>query len=285
MARDLPHKTRLLHPRIMPQAQAETYNEAQIKLAEGGPGAALKMLHHIRSVSVHPGGRHGETPEEFVSMSARLIACMDVIRDIRAKGERVLVFIEHRNMQFRFAELMRHFFGLDHIGVINGDTPILKRQQIVSHFQRHLKKDAGFDMLILGPKAAGTGLTLTAATHVIHRDPWWNPAVEEQCNDRVHRIGQTKPVEVHVPMAIHPEYGADSFDCLLQSLMQRKRRMATQALWPMGTDTADLSALQSDKPLDHAQGALASVEDSISTLFERDGVQRPPTKSNGAYSF
>lgn len=50
-------------------------------------------------------------------------------------------------------------------------------------------------MLILGPKAAGTGLTLTAATHVIHRSRWWNPAVEEQYNDRVHRIGQTKPVQ------------------------------------------------------------------------------------------
>lgn len=65
-------------------------------------------------------------------------------------------------------------------------------------------------MLILGPKAAGTGLTLMAATHVIHLSRWWNPAVEEQCNDRVHRIGQTRPVSVHIPMALHPELGAQS---------------------------------------------------------------------------
>ncbi|WP_242661764.1 helicase-related protein [Salipiger thiooxidans] len=63
-------------------------------------------------------------------------------------------------------------FGLERIDVINGDTPIPRRQEIVNRFQKHLKSDAGFDMLILGPKAAGTGLTLTAATHVIHLPRW-----------------------------------------------------------------------------------------------------------------
>ena len=67
--------------------------------------------------------------------------------------------------------------------LINGETPIQKRQVIVDRFQQ----GGGFDLLVLGPKAAGTGLTLTSATHVIHLSRWWNPAVEEQCNDRVHR--------------------------------------------------------------------------------------------------
>ena len=85
----------------------------------------------------------------------------------------------------------------------------------------------GFDLLVLGPKAAGTGLTLTAATHVLHLSRWWNPAVEEQCNDRVHRIGQTNPVTVHILMAVHPAFREHSFDCLLHSLMQRKRKLAS----------------------------------------------------------
>lgn len=283
VAKELPSKTRLLHPRLMPQIQAASYDIAQQKLSVGGPGAALKMLHHIRSVSVHPGGSDIVAPEDFVGMSARLSATMEILSRIKDKGERALVFIEHRNMQFRFAELVRHFFGLERIDVINGDTPIPRRQEIVNRFQGHLTNDGGFDMLILGPKAAGTGLTLTAATNVIHLSRWWNPAVEEQCNDRVHRIGQTKPIEVHVPMAIHPSYGVQSFDCLLQSLMQRKRSLASKALWPMGDTHGDMSDLQNGL----ANGAQSHSDDilaeSMKELFQRDHLPSIEPDRYGAY--
>lgn len=180
VARDLPKKRRFLHPRLMPKVQADAYDLAQLKLANGGPGAALKMLHHIRSVSVHPGATKSMPPDEFISQSARLDAVISILHRIRDAGERVLVFIEHREMQFRFAEIVRHLFGLEKIDVINGDTPIPRRQEIVNHFQRHLNVDEGFDMLILGPKAAGTGLTLTAATHVIHLSRWWTRSMPDR---------------------------------------------------------------------------------------------------------
>ncbi|MEL0436639.1 DEAD/DEAH box helicase [Phycobacter sp. K97] len=271
VARDLPSKRRFLHPRLMPKAQADAYDLAQLKLANGGPGAALKMLHHIRSVSVHPGANKSLPPEEFIAQSARLEAAIDILHRIKGVGERVLVFIEHREMQFRFAEIVRHMFGLEKIDVINGDTPIPRRQEIVNHFQRHLRTDDGFDILILGPKAAGTGLTLTAATHVIHLSRWWNPAVEEQCNDRVHRIGQTNPVSVHIPMALHPELGVQSFDCLLQSLMQRKRKLAEQALWPMGDNAEDVSGL-AEAMVSPQRGKHAVIADSMAEQFRRDGL-------------
>ncbi|SPJ29419.1 DEAD/DEAH box helicase [Falsiruegeria mediterranea] len=283
VARDLPAKQRLLHPRIMPKVQSQVYDEAREKLAEGSRGAALKMLHHIRSVSVHPGLAKTVHPEDFVKMSARLSATMDILKGIAGRGEKVLVFIEHREMQFRFAELVRHFFGLEQIDIINGDTPIPKRQAIVNRFQSNLDHDTGFDLLVLGPKAAGTGLTLTAATHVIHLSRWWNPAVEEQCNDRIHRIGQTHPVEVHVPLAIHPEYGEHSFDCLLQSLMQKKRKLASQALWPMGDTRGDLSGLQSglEALRDARTGNVIST--SMQAMFQRDGLSQPTQNEQGAY--
>lgn len=285
VAKDLPVKRRYLHPRLMPKAQADAYDLAQLKLANGGPGAALKMLHHIRSVSVHPGASTAMPPEEFIAQSARLDAVVDILHRIKDSGERVLVFIEHRDMQFRFAEIVRHLFGLEKIDVINGDTPIPRRQEIVNRFQRHLKADAGFDMLILGPKAAGTGLTLTAATHVIHLSRWWNPAVEEQCNDRVHRIGQSRPVSVHIPMAIHPELGAQTFDSLLQSLMQRKRKLAEQALWPMGDSTTDVAGLTqavSSPTRDQMQGT-AIIADSMADQFKRDGLAPRAPDSFGAW--
>ncbi len=162
--------------------------------------------------------------------------------------------------------------GCGDASVINGDTPIPRRQDIVNRFQRHLTPDGGFEMQILGPKAAGKGLTLTAATHVIHLSRWWNPAVEEQCNDRFHRIGQTHPVEVHVPMVIHPSLGTQSFDCLLQSLMQRKRRLAAQALWPMDDTKGGMAHLAGGVSQPQSADASASLEDCMSELYRRDGL-------------
>ncbi|MAY48283.1 MAG: hypothetical protein CML65_23940 [Rhodobacteraceae bacterium] len=282
VARDLPRKRRFLHPRLMPKVQADAYDLAQVKLANGGPGAALKMLHHIRSVSVHPGDTGPTPPDQFIAKSARLGAVIDVLQRIREAGERVLVFIEHRDMQFRFAEIMRHMFRLDRIDVINGDTPIPRRQEIVNRFQRHLAADGGFDMLILGPKAAGTGLTLTAATHVIHLSRWWNPAVEEQCNDRVHRLGQTRPVSVHIPMALHPELGAQSFDGLLQSLMQRKRRLAEQALWPMGDSKSDVTGL-TEAVASQQRGQHGVISEIMAEQFRRDGIAPVSPLADGSY--
>ncbi|MBR9822916.1 MAG: DEAD/DEAH box helicase [Rhodobacteraceae bacterium] len=282
VARDLPRKRRFLHPRLMPKVQADAYDLAQVKLANGGPGAALKMLHHIRSVSVHPGDTGPTPPDQFIAKSARLGAVIDVLHRIREAGERVLVFIEHRDMQFRFAEIMRHMFGLDRIDVINGDTPIPRRQEIVNRFQRHLAADGGFDVLILGPKAAGTGLTLTAATHVIHLSRWWNPAVEEQCNDRVHRIGQTRPVSVHIPMALHPELGAQSFDGLLQSLMQRKRRLAEKALWPMGDSKSDVTGL-TEAVASQQRGQHGVISEIMAEQFRRDGIAPVSPLADGSY--
>lgn len=286
VAKDLPAKTRRLHPRLMPNLQADVYEVARTKLAKGGLGAALKMLHHIRSVSVHPSLEDVSSDDTFIVSSARLQATFDILRKIKSKGERCLVFIEHRKMQYRFIELAKSEFGLDKIDLINGDTPIPQRQAIVDRFQRHLAIDGGFDLLVLGPKAAGVGLTLTAATHVIHLSRWWNPAVEEQCNDRVHRIGQTRAVTVHVPMAIHPGYREGSFDCLLHSLMQRKRRLASSALWPMGDTQGDSAELR--KMLEGSQENKTSgdpVRTAMEAMFARDGIGSPTFEADGAVVF
>lgn len=284
VAQDLPVKSRKLHPRLMPAVQAGAYENARLKLAQGGPGAALKMLHHIRSVSVHPALEGKTEDRDFIAASGRLEATFAILRNVRMQQERALVFIEHRQMQYRFIELAKAAFGFSRIDLINGDTPIDRRQSIVDRFQQH-GVVPGFDLLVLGPKAAGTGLTLTAATHVIHLSRWWNPAVEEQCNDRVHRIGQTRPVTVHVPVAIHSGYREHSFDCLLHSLMQRKRRLVRSALWPMGDTQGDTAELQrmlgaemSDPTDDPLRAALAAT-------FLRDAVPLPEPEPDGSIGF
>lgn len=284
VARDLPAKTRRLHPRLMPAEQASVYENARLKLVDRKPGAALKMLHHIRTVSVHPSLHESMSDSDFVAASARLQAALDVLEKIRDSGERALVFIEHRQMQYRFIAMVKAAFGLDNVDLINGDTPIPKRQMIVNRFQQHHVHDGGFDLLVLGPKAAGTGLTLTAATHVIHLSRWWNPAVEEQCNDRVHRIGQTRPVSIHIPMAIHPNYREHSFDCLLHSLMQRKRRLASAALWPMGDTESDVGELQKMLQTEASTGGQPdnAVKAAVTATFTRDGAPEPVFAADGS---
>ncbi len=287
VAADLPTKTRRLHPRLMPVGQSTVYSDARLMLASKRPGAALKALHHIRSVSVHPSLGEPLPDDAYIDASARLSAVMNILSQIANKGERALVFIEHRQMQYRFIELVRRAFDLKNVDLINGDTPIKQRQQIVDRFQRHQSNDGVFDLLVLGPKAAGTGLTLTAATHVIHLSRWWNPAVEEQCNDRVHRLGQSQPVQIHIPMAIHPDYREKSFDCLLHSLMQRKRKLAKSALWPMGDTETDSAGLQQEVGSANAydresDGQTDIVGNSIKAMFLRDGEPEMIANTDGS---
>ncbi len=274
----LPEKSRYLHPNQMPSVQAKVYESARLTLAEGGFSAVLKMLHRIRGVSLHPDP--GMT-EGFENASARLRAGLKILDRIRDAGERVLVFIEDRRMQYRFIALARSRYGIERIDLINGSTPIRQRQEIVDRFQESLGI-GGFNILVLGPRAAGTGLTLTAATHVLHLSRWWNPAVEEQCNDRVHRIGQKSPVAVHVPLAVHPRYGLGSFDCQLQLLMERKRRLARKTLFPAGESSSDVNSLR-DSLLEGRQTTELSLDSVMNELFVKMGIETPKSEPDGSY--
>ena len=241
----LPRKDYRVYPATMPSVQAQAYELARQHLVDGARGAALKLLHHIRGVSLHP-----EPPDTvqddlqaYFERSARFDSFRRILGRIHFRGERALIFTEHRRMQAFVAQWIRSEFGLGEVRIINGATTIARRKAYVSAFQRHLESDGGFDVLILSPRAAGVGLTLTAATHVIHLSRWWNPAVEEQCNDRIYRIGQERDVTIHLPLAIHPAHRERSFDCVLNDLMRRKRSLARAALWPPTLSDFDNAAL------------------------------------------
>jgi hypothetical protein len=99
------------------------------------------------------------------------------------------------------------------------DTVPGQRQEIVDR----LSSLKGFAALILSPRAAGMGLNIVAANHVIHLDRWWNPAVEDQCTDRAYRIGATKDVFVHTIGAVHPQLRESSYDVILDQLLRTRR--------------------------------------------------------------
>lgn len=99
------------------------------------------------------------------------------------------------------------------------DRSVRGRQEIIDRFS----EKPGFGILVLSPEAAGVGLNITAANHVIHFTRSWNPDVERQSTDRAYRIGQTKPVTVYYPLVIHPENGP--IEQRLDELLQRKLEM------------------------------------------------------------
>ena len=104
----------------------------------------------------------------------------------------MLVFTQFREMTGPLAALLARVFGRKGL-VLHGETAVAKRKGLVDDFQ----KDDGPPFFVLSLKAGGTGLNLTAASHVVHFDRWWNPAVENQATDRAFRIGQKKNVLVH----------------------------------------------------------------------------------------
>jgi hypothetical protein len=227
----LPAKHEHLFKVPMPPRQADAYQRALAMKEMSGPAGTLGMIHALRRVSLHPslieGGVHAS--ELKVEDSARFMATMSILDKVAPTGEKVLIFLESLDLQEadQLPLLLQRRYGLSKAPmVINGQVSTEARQSRVNSFQR----DSGFDVMLLSPKAGGVGLTLTAANHVIHLSRWWNPAVEDQCSDRVYRIGQTKPVHIYYPLAVLPEDEEFSFDVQLQMLMDRKRKLALNLL-------------------------------------------------------
>ena len=228
----LPEKLEHVIKRPMPQRQLEAYSRALAVKELQGPGGTLGMIQALRSISLHPvlsEGKNAAGGDLRIEDSARFIAALDTLDAISKTGEKALVFLESLDLQAvdQLPVLLQRRYGLARLPmVINGEVSTEKRQDRVNLFQRSL----GFDVMLLSPKAGGVGLTLTAANHVIHLSRWWNPAVEDQCSDRVYRIGQEKTVHIYYPMAVLPDAEEHSFDMQLQVLMERKRALARNLL-------------------------------------------------------
>lgn len=230
----LPNKREHVLKVLMPPRQEEAYRRTVSVQALAGAAGMLKMIQDLRRVSLHPVLAEGgatESDQLKIDESARFIGCFQVLDRVAGQGEKALIFLESLELQSDTllpAILMRRYGMRQLPSVINGTVAPERRQVLVDRFQQ----GKGFDVMILSPKAGGVGLTLTAANHVIHLSRWWNPAVEDQCSDRAHRIGQQKDVHVYYPLALLPGAAESSFDVQLQRLMAGKRQLAHQLLLP-----------------------------------------------------
>ncbi len=196
---DLPDKTELKAWCHLSAAQAALYQDAVSELAHaldeaegmGRKGVVLAFLMRFKQICNHPsqwlgdGAWRGDDSGKF----ARLRELAEVIA---AKQEKVLVFTQFRETTEPLKAFLGAIFGREGL-VLHGGTPVAKRRELVKRFQ----EDERIPFFVLSLKAGGAGLNLTAASHVIHFDRWWNPAVENQATDRAFRIGQRKNVLVH----------------------------------------------------------------------------------------
>ncbi len=198
IAPELPAKTETDRPVPLSAEQAGLYEAAvremmaRIEAAHGMArrGLVVKLLTGLKQICNHPAQYLHEAQPRLAGRSGKLELLDELVDTIVAEDGAVLVFTQYVAMA-RLLE--RHLTGRGvATQLLHGGTPVARREEMVRRFQ-----DGGAPVFLLSLKAAGTGLNLTRADHVIHYDRWWNPAVEDQATDRAYRIGQTKPVQVH----------------------------------------------------------------------------------------
>lgn len=237
---DLPDKQHFRVDAPLTREQATLYRAVvedmleQVKDAEGTArkGAILSGLTALKQVCNHPahylgdgsallrGGRH---------RSGKLAALDEVLTEILDAGEKVLLFTQYRAFGDLILPLLERR-AASAVPFLHGGVSAAGRAQMVEDFQA----PRGPSVMLASLRAGGTGLTLTAANHVVHLDRWWNPAVENQATDRVHRIGQTRTVQVRTLVA--PGTVEDRIDELLEA----KRDLAELTLGPMAGALSEL---------------------------------------------
>ncbi len=196
---DLPDKTELTAYCLLSKRQAALYQQSVDEMKKAiaeldgieRRGVVLAFLMRFKQICNHPSQWLGDGAYE-PGDSGKLARLRELCEPIAARQDKLLVFTQFREMTAPLSGYLAEVFG--HSGlVLHGGTPVKKRQGLVKSFQ----EDERVPFMVLSLKAGGTGLNLTAASHVIHFDRWWNPAVENQATDRVFRIGQKKNVLVH----------------------------------------------------------------------------------------
>lgn len=240
VAKDLPNKEVVTNKVKMPQEQMEAYVQVVNAYTAGArnQNTMLQTINSLRVISEHPYLNTEKIEEcstdELIRTSARLQATISYIDKIKEKGEKVIVFALFKETQRMLQRVFYERYGVV-AKVINGDTPPvvahpnsdrMSRQGSINYFQ----SVDGFNIIIMSPVAAGMGLNVTAANHVIHYSRHWNPAKEQQATDRAYRIGQDKDVFVYYPMAVTDRFR--SFDETLDELLKRKVVLASSAIYP-----------------------------------------------------
>ncbi len=225
IAPELPPKTETDHAVPLTAEQARLYEAvvretlAAIAEAEGFArrGLVVKLLTALKQICNHPAQYTKEERPVIAGRSGKLELLDELLDTVLAEEASVLVFTQYVQM----ARLLEKHLAArgTRTQFLHGGTPVPEREAMVRRFQ-----DGEVPVFLLSLKAAGTGLNLTRAAHVVHYDRWWNPAVEAQATDRAYRIGQTQPVQVHRLIA------EGTVEDRIAGMLVRKKELADSVL-------------------------------------------------------
>ncbi|WP_312108362.1 DEAD/DEAH box helicase [Brevibacillus reuszeri] len=206
-------------------------------------GLILRTLTRLKQLCDHPALILNEiTTTNEAARSHKLERLLELVGDIRQKGERCLIFTQYIEMGNMLQRVLTRE-GHGPVLFLNGSTKKEKRDEMIARFQNpELPDNERGTIFILSLRAGGTGLNLTEANHVIHLDRWWNPAVENQATDRAHRIGQQRNVHVYKFISL------GTIEERIDEMMERKLTLSQQIVgtgesWITELSTAELREL------------------------------------------
>lgn len=241
ISQDLPQK-HLASPTIqMVPYQHNLYQDTVTRLDQAPQERDTKqrlkntwgLLHKIKAICAEPYCLPGlkfepvKPLDKHLANSPKMQWLLGELEKVHKNNEKAIIFTELRQIQVALSFFLKQRFGLVP-SIINGQTQ--QRQQLIDRFQ----EKPGFNAIILSPLAAGAGLNIVAANHVIHFTRTWNPAKEAQATDRAYRIGQKKDVYVYCPTVTHPDF--TTFEAKLDQLMRSKQDLAADMLNGIGGD-------------------------------------------------
>jgi non-specific serine/threonine protein kinase len=240
---DLPDKTEVKAFCPLSRKQAALYERsvtelaAELAAADGirRKGVVLAFLMRFKQICNHPSQWLGDGGYDEAE-SGKFARLREICESIAARQDKVLVFTQFREMTAPLSRTLGDVFGRGG-AVLHGGTPVGRRHELVRRFQ----EDDGVPFMVLSLKVGGTGLNLTAASHVVHFDRWWNPAVENQATDRAFRIGQRRNVLVHKFIC------RGTVEERIDELIAGKRRLSDELL-ARGAESA-LTELSNDELL------------------------------------
>jgi len=240
--------------RNMPPVQLDTYtNVIHTQEDKESKENILKIIGRLKKISDHPyldtDLLERSSTTELIDNSARTLVLLDILDKVKSIQEKVILFAEFRATQRLLAHIITEKYGI-YPSVINGGTRttatksdksnFMSRQQLINKFNN----STGFNIIVMSPIAAGVGLNVTGANHVIHYSRHWNPAKEDQATDRAYRIGQKKDVFVYFPKAISDKFR--TFDLVLDDLLRRKKNLSKATLYPSEMAEVRTSDILSD---------------------------------------
>lgn len=232
------------------QRYDEIINQVKSVNSEKKQGAVLASLTKLRICGIHPeiaeSMNSSLQAKQFIShafQSSKLKSLISLLDKIKGRNEKVLIFATTKAVQAYVSTLLGIIYNL-RVEIVNGDTKAVSskkdeitRKKIIDAFQLNV----GFGVLVMSPIAAGVGLNIVEANNVIHLERHWNPAKEAQATDRVYRIGQKRPVNVYLPMALHPT--SISFDLHLNTLLENKVNLSDAVVAPSVVEASDIMSM------------------------------------------